>query len=67
MRGMLETGSRKCIIYLRTQEEAVNMVSILNKLNEYYYIDLYTDLIISDNNSNQRTEILNNNKEEKND
>ena len=60
LRGMLETGSKKCIIYLRNQEEAINMVSILNKLNEYYYIDLYTDYIISDNSSSERTEILNN-------
>ena len=56
---MLETGSKKCIIYLRNQEEAINMVTILNKLNEYYFIDLYTDYIISDNTSNSRTEILN--------
>ena len=59
LRGMLETGSKKCIIYLRDQEEATNMVTILNKLNEYYFIDLYTDYIISDNSSNSRTEILN--------
>jgi len=59
LRGILETGSKKCIIYLRNQEEATNMVTILNKLNEYYFIDLYTDYIISDNSSNSRTEILN--------
>ena len=59
LRGMLETGSKKCIIYLRNQEEAIKMVTILNKLNEYYYIDLYTDSIISDNSSNSRNEILN--------
>lgn len=59
LRGMLETGSKKCIIYLLNQEEAINMVSILNKLNEYYYIELYVDSIISDNSSSKRDEILN--------
>jgi len=59
LRGMLETGSKKCIIYLRNQEEAIQMVTILNKLNEYYFIDLYSESIISDNSSNSRTEILN--------
>jgi len=59
LRGMLETGSKKCIIYLRNQEEAIQMVTILNKLNEYYFIDLYSESIISDNSSNSRNEILN--------
>jgi superfamily II DNA or RNA helicase len=59
LRGMLETGSKKCIIYLRNQEEAIQMVTILDKLNEYYFIDLYSESIISDNSSNSRNEILN--------
>lgn len=59
LRGMMETGAKKCIIYLRNQEEAKNMVTILNKLNEYFYIDLYTDFIIADNNHEERKEILN--------
>jgi superfamily II DNA or RNA helicase len=59
LRGMMESGARKCIIYLRNQDEAKNMVNILNKLNEYFYIDLFTDYIISDNNHEQRKEILN--------
>ena len=57
VRGMMETGAKKCILYLRNQEEAKNMVNILNKLNEYFYIDLYTDYIISDHHSNERKEI----------
>jgi superfamily II DNA or RNA helicase len=60
LRGMLETGARKCITYLRNQEEAIDMVKILNKLNEYFYIELYTDYIISDVISNKREEILEN-------
>ena len=59
LRGMMETGAKKCIIYLRNQEEAKSMVNLLNKLNEYFFIDLYTDFIISDNNYEQRKEILN--------
>jgi superfamily II DNA or RNA helicase len=59
LRGMMETGAKKCIIYLRNQEDAKSMVNLLNKLNEYFFIDLYTDFIISDNNYEERKEILN--------
>ena len=58
IRGLLETGSKKCIIYLRNQEEAIQMTQILNTLNEYFYIELYTDYIISDIDSEKRDEIL---------
>lgn len=60
LRGILETGSKKCIIYLKNQEEATKMVNILSKLNEYFFIDnLYIDFIISDSKSSKRSEILN--------
>ncbi len=59
LRGMLETGSRKCIVYLRNQEEAIQMMEILNKLNEYYAVNLFTGLIISDTNYLDRTNIIN--------
>jgi superfamily II DNA or RNA helicase len=60
LRGMLETGSKKCIIYLQRQKEAVEMVSLLQKINEYFSIDLYTDCIISERTANKRKEILDN-------
>lgn len=59
IRGMLETGSRKCIIYLRNQQEAIEMNNILYKLNEYFYTEIYTQVIISDTKTNERTKILN--------
>ena len=58
LRGMLETGARRCIVYLRNQEEAIQMMEILNKLNEYYATDLFTGLIISDTNYLDRTKII---------
>jgi len=59
MRGMLETGSKKCIIYLRNQEETIKMVKILNELNYYFAIDLYVDSIICDNNYLERDKVIN--------
>lgn len=60
LRGMIETGSKKCIIYLRNQKEARDMINILKKLNEYYFVDLYVESILSDNTLQERTNILNN-------
>jgi len=59
MRGLLETGSKKCIIYLRNQDETIKMVKILNELNKYFAIDLYTDSIICDNNYLERDKVIN--------
>lgn len=58
MRGMLETGSKKCIVYFTNQNDAKNMTITLKALNEYFFIDLYTDYIISDTSPKKRTEIL---------
>jgi len=59
LRAILETGSKKCIIYLRNQEEAIQMVTILNTINEYYCVNnLFVESIISDTNSSNRTEVL---------
>jgi superfamily II DNA or RNA helicase len=59
MRGMLETGSKKCIIYLRNHEETVKMVKILNELNYYFAIDLYVDSILCEDNFLDRDKIIN--------
>jgi len=60
LRGMIETGAKKCIIYLRNQKETREMIHILKKLNEYYYVDLYLESILSDNTLQERVNILNN-------
>lgn len=59
MRGMLETGSKKCFIYLRNHKEVIDMIKIFNKLNdEYYFMDIYIDKIISDTKKDERKYIL---------
>ena len=59
MRGMLETGSKKCFIYLRNHKEVIDMIKIFNKLNdEYYFMDIYIDKIISDTKRDERKYIL---------
>ena len=45
MKGILELGCKKTIIYLRTQEEAINMKKCILIINEYYYLDIYCDTI----------------------
>ena len=54
MRGMLETGSRKCIMYARTHEEAQEYRKILIKLNEYFSVDLLVNTILSKDNKESR-------------
>lgn len=58
LRGLLETGSKKCIIYLRDQDEVKSMIETITKLNEYFYMDLYVDGIISETAYIQRFNIL---------
>ena len=60
LRGMMETGSRKCIVYLRNQQEANDFNIILNKLTEYFIIELNSNIIISDTNHIQRKNIIDN-------
>jgi superfamily II DNA or RNA helicase len=54
MRGMLETGARKCIMYARTHEEAEEYKKILIKLNEYFSVDLLVNTILSKDNKESR-------------
>jgi len=58
MRGMLETGARKCIIYVESHEEAFNYSSCINELNEYFVLDLYTDTILSSDSKKDREKKL---------
>jgi superfamily II DNA or RNA helicase len=54
LRGMLETGSRKCILYAKTQEESHNFKEIIIKMNEYFSLDIWTDTILSTDNKEKR-------------
>jgi superfamily II DNA or RNA helicase len=54
LRGMLETGSRKCILYAKTQEEAHNFKETFIKMNEYFVLDIWTDTILSNDNKQNR-------------
>jgi len=54
LRGMLETGSRKCILYAKTQEEAHNFKETIIKMNEYFSLDIWSDTILSTDNKEKR-------------
>ena len=54
MRGMLETGARKCIMYARTHEEAENLKNILITMKEYFSVDLYVNTLLSKDNKPSR-------------
>jgi superfamily II DNA or RNA helicase len=54
MRGLLETGARKCIMYATTHEEAEEYRKILIKLNEYFSVDLLVNTILSKDNKESR-------------
>jgi superfamily II DNA or RNA helicase len=58
MRGMLETGSKKCIIYLRNQDEVKDIIECIKKLEEYFVMNIYVEGIISDTHKNERSKIL---------
>ena len=54
LRGMLETGARKCILYAKTQEEAHHFKNTIIQLNEYFVLDMYTETILSNDNKEDR-------------
>ena len=54
MRAMLETGARKCILYARTQDESHRFKEILTKLNEYFYVDMTIETILSQDKKSER-------------
>lgn len=60
LRGLLTTGSNKTIIYVRTHEEAYNFKESLTTLNNYFYMDLSIDTILSSDNKQKRLTKLNN-------
>ena len=60
VKGCLETGSKKCIAYFKSQEDAKNFNDSMLKLNEYYCLNLMVDIIISDATQKSRRGKLNN-------
>jgi superfamily II DNA or RNA helicase len=57
---ILNNGSRKCIIYCKNINEISNMIEAINKLNEFYCIDIDIQQITSGTLAKNRTIILNN-------
>lgn len=58
LRGILETGCRKSIIYVRTHIEAGNFKKTFIELNEYFALEMNVDTILSSDNKNERIEKL---------
>lgn len=54
LRGMLETGARKCIIYVDSHQEAYKYKNCINDINEYFALELYVDTILSDDSKENR-------------
>ena len=54
LRGMLETGARKCILYTRTHEEAISFKETFLKIKEYFSIDLSVNTFLSVDNKSIR-------------
>lgn len=59
IRGMMNNGSRKCIVYLQTQEECRVMNTILADVGtNYFAIDVNSNYIISDSSREERKAII---------
>jgi superfamily II DNA or RNA helicase len=59
IRGMMNNGSRKCIVYLQTQEECRLMNTILEDISKnYFVIDVNSNYIISDSSREERKAII---------
>ncbi len=57
---LLNTGSKKCIVYCKDTEEIKKFKKGIKKLNEYFELELETNKITSETKSKKRNEILNN-------
>lgn len=55
---LLNNGSKKCIIYCQDTKEIKLMIEAMNKLNEFYCLDIGMNQITSDNTEKQRKKIL---------
>jgi len=59
IRGMMNNGSRRCIIYLQTQDECRKMNTILADIGKNYFgIDINSNYLISDLGKEERKLVL---------
>jgi len=59
IRGMMNNGGRRCIIYLQTKEECKKMNTILTDVGKKYFaIDINSNYIISDLDKDERKFVL---------
>lgn len=58
LRGLLETGCRKSIIYVTTHVEAEQFKNTFILLNEYFALEMNVDTLLSSNTKNERDEKL---------
>ena len=56
--SLLNNGSRKCIIYNIDSNEIQEMIEAINKLNNFYCLDIEINVITSVNNAKSREKIL---------
>ncbi len=57
--GMLQSGSRKCIAYLSSQEECVQFTNVFSEvMKKYHYLPFWIKSIICDVSDNERKHIL---------
>ncbi len=60
LNGMLEKGSRNCIVYLKNKEECKLYKDILiNIMNKYHYYNVWIEEITAHTNKKKRIKILN--------
>ncbi len=60
MNGMLQTGSRRCIVYLSRVEECEEFIRNIKEVNnKYHYLDIWIEMITGEVTNNKRNEILN--------
>jgi superfamily II DNA or RNA helicase len=55
---LVNTGSRKCIVYCQDTTEITQLRELITRLNEYYCLDINTSQITSANTASSRREIL---------
>jgi superfamily II DNA or RNA helicase len=54
LRGMLEVGARKCILYAKNHEESYQFKNTLNEINNYFALDIYVETLLSNDNLKER-------------
>jgi len=55
---LLNNGSKKCIIYCQDTNEINLMIEVMNKLNEFYCLDIRMNQITASNTEKQRIKVL---------